>query len=186
MSSTKANNIEQDWLIAGMKVVGNVESVKVNGTTYAVTFRYEADVQQPELRVKMKQIARNHDCYLFVEVVQSGRWQEGAATFIHQSELLEWEQTLKAELEAHQQSFGYVQEQDTSLGVMKYLASAIAYLELSLNKAKENDIFLANGLEFWSHYEEIARIQERVLYAKEVDFRRETMYTALAELWWKK
>ena len=48
MSSTKANNIEQDWLIAGMKVVGEVKFVKVNGATYAVTFRYKADVQQPE------------------------------------------------------------------------------------------------------------------------------------------
>lgn len=61
MSSTKATNIERDWLNAGMKVVGKVEFVKVNGTTYAVTFRYKADVQQPELRVKMKQIARNNE-----------------------------------------------------------------------------------------------------------------------------
>jgi hypothetical protein len=186
MSSTKAKNIERDWRNAGMKIGGDVSFVKVNGITYGVMFRYKADVQQLALQMKMKQIARNHDCFLFVDFAQPGQWEEGTVTFIHQLELLDWEQTLKAKVEAHQQSFGYVQEQDTSLRVMKYLLSAIAYLELSLNKAKENDIFLPNGLEFWSHYEEIARIQKRVLYAKEVDFRRETMYTALAELWWKK
>ena len=186
MSSTKANNIERDWLNAGMKIGGNVNFVKVNGTTFGVSFRYKVDIQQPVLRMKMKEIARNHDCFLFVEIDQPGQWQEGAVTFIPQSELLKWEQTLKAALEAHRQSFGHIQEQDTSLGVTQYLASAISYLEVSLLKARDNKAFLPNGLEFWWHFDEIFQLQTRVLYAKEVDFRQETMHTALSELWWKR
>ncbi len=186
MSSTKATNIERDWLNAGMKVVGKVEFVKVNGTTYAVTFRYKADVQQPELRVKMKQIARNNECFLFVDFAQPGQWEEGTVTFIHQLELLDWEQTLKSKLKEQQQSFGYLQEQDTSIGIIKYLLGAVAFLAVSIEKAKDDTILYSNGREFWSHFEEITQIQTRVLYIKEVDLRRETMETVLSELFWKR
>lgn len=186
MSSTKAKNIERDWLNTGMKIGGNVDFVKVNGITYGVMFRYKADVQQPALQMKMKEIAKNHDCFLFVDVIHPGQWQEGTATFIHQSELLEWEQTLKSALETHKQSFGYMQEQETSREVMKLLLSTVAFLAVSLKKAKDEEVFSSNGWEFWWHYDEIIQIQERIRYTKEVDFRRETMYTALSELWWKR
>lgn len=186
MANRMANDIEKAWLEAGMKICGYVNFAEIGGTTYQVSFGYKADDQKPDLRKKMVKIADDSGCYLFLDFAEPGKWQEGTVKFVHKDALVKWRKTLEEKLKKHRNSFGYLQEQETSFAVTKLLLSATAYLDASLQVAISETVFESNGLELQKHIEEISKIQQSEEYIKEVNLCNEIMYGVLADTWWHK